>query len=1057
MSRPDKPGERTGPPDPEREPVLHVVATAHLDTQWRWTVRDTIRDFLPATLRENFALFEAHPGYVLSFEGAFRYRLMKEYYPHDFERLKRYAVAGRWHPAGAMLDAPDVNLASPEALIRQILYGNRFFDRELGVRSADLFLPDCFGFGWALPSIAAHCGLAGFSGQKFRKWGGETPFAIGLWRGPDGRGVVAALRPEGYGEGLDEDLSEAERWRRWIAEQDQRSGLQLGYKYVGIGDRGGGLPPETVAWIERSVDGSGPVRVVHGPSDRLFRDLAPEQIERLPTWDGELLLPTHGTGCLTSQAAMKRWNRKNELLADAAERAAAAAAILGGAPYPQAELTDAWERFLWHQMHDDLTGTSIPAAYEISGNDEALAANRFATVLTDAVSVVARGLDTRGEGVPLVVFNPLSIARVDPVEVSVELAGPELRVIGPDGEGVPSQEIPQEMPQEIRQEPPRDPRHDSGPGASGAGHRRRLVFLARVPPLGCAVYRVVAADSPKPADPGLTVDATGIEGHRYRLALDAAGDVASLYDKRLGRELLAAPLKLALLADHSPRWPAWEVQWRDVSSPPRAEVGGPVEIRVLERGPARACLEVTRRHRRSTFVQRWRLAAGEAGDRVECELEIDWRERGRLLKAVFPLAASHPQATFDLGLGAIERGNARPGKYEVPAQQWADLTDGSGEFGVAVLSDSRYGWDKPDDRTLRLSLLRSPRTWRKFRHQATQDHGRHRTVVALAGHEGSWQESDTAWQAARLNQPLTAFATAAGPGPLGRAFSLLSVSDPAVAVRAFKRAEDGEGWILRLQELRGRDAEVAVACAAPVTSVTEVDGMEEPLERQRLGGSLRLALGRFQPRSLRLGVEPPIHRLEPAHSRALPLPDLAAAASRQGQPVAFDDAGRSFPAEAMPRRLAIGGIDLELAAGGAACRCAGQTFRLPPGEWERLWLVACAVGGDRAARFEVDGAGFELTVGDWREPLYRPPHRKRGRAVAGRLKRPAVAFYASHGHDAQGADEPYEFCYLFRYSLPLPPGARELRLPREPGIRLFAMAVACGGPGAAEPAATLYD
>jgi alpha-mannosidase len=1041
MSPPRGPQPAAGRPDPEREPVLYVVATAHLDTQWRWTVRDTIRDFLPATLRENFALFEAHPGYVLSFEGAFRYRLMKEYYPHDFERLKRYAAAGRWHPAGAMLEAPDVNLASPEALIRQILYGNRFFDSELGVRSADIFLPDCFGFGWALPSIAAHCGLAGFSGQKFRKWGGETPFAIGLWRGPDGRGVVAALRPEGYGEGLDEDLSQAERWRRWIAEQDQRSGLQLGYKYVGIGDRGGGLPPEAVAWIGRSVDGSGPIRVAHGPSDRLFRDLTPEQIERLQTWDGELLLPTHGTGCLTSQAAMKRWNRKNELLADAAERAAAAAAILGGAPYPHGALTDAWERFLWHQMHDDLTGTSIPAAYEISGNDEVVAANRFATVLTDAVSVVARGLDTRGEGVPLVVFNPLSIARVDPVEVSVDLEGPTLRVIGPDGEGVPTQEVRQQVGQEV----------------AGGGRRRRLVFLARVPPVGFAVYRVVAAESPQAANPELTVDASGLESPRYRLALDAGGDVASLYDKRLGRELLAAPLKLALLADHSPRWPAWEVQWRDISSPPRAEVGGPAEVRILERGPARVALEVTRRHRRSTYTQRWRLAGGEAGDRVECELEIDWHQRGRLLKAVFPLAASHPRATFDLGLGAIERGNARPGRYEVPAQQWADLTDGSGEFGVSVLSDSRYGWDKPDDRTLRLSLLRSPRTWRKFRHQATQDHGRHRTVVALAGHKGPWQESDTVWQAARLNQPLAAFAVEPGPGALGPAFSLLSVSEPAVAVRAFKRAEDGEGWILRLQELRGLDAEVAVTCAAPVTSVTEVDGMEEPIERQRLGGSLRFALGHFQPRSLRLGVEPPIHRLEPAHSRPLPLPDLAAAASRQGRPVSFDAAGRSFPAELMPDRLEIGGVDLELAAGGAACPCAGQPIRLPPGDWERLWLVACAVGGDRTARFEIDGAGFELTVGDWREPLHRSPRRQRAGIVPARLKRHAVAFYAGHGHDAKGADEPYEFCYLFRYSLPLPPGARELRLPREPRIRVFAMAVARGGPGAAEPAGPLYQ
>ena len=139
-----------GPP-PAEAGRLYVVGTAHLDTQWRWTVQDTIEDLLPDTLRDNFALFEKYPGYVFSFEGAFRYALMKEYYPAEFEKLKAYVRAGRWKVAGSWVDAVDTNVPSPESLIRQALYGNGFFRRELGVTSRDVFLPDCFGFGFALP------------------------------------------------------------------------------------------------------------------------------------------------------------------------------------------------------------------------------------------------------------------------------------------------------------------------------------------------------------------------------------------------------------------------------------------------------------------------------------------------------------------------------------------------------------------------------------------------------------------------------------------------------------------------------------------------------------------------------------------------------------------------------------------------------------------------------------------------------------------------------------------------------------------------------------------
>ena len=357
---------------------LHVVATVHLDTQWRWTIQRTIREYLPDTFDGNFALFEKYPHYVLSWEGAFRYMLIQEYYPEAWERLKEYVRAERWTVAGNMLESVDVHLISPESLIRQFLYGSRYFEHELGSQATDVFLPDCFGFGFSFPSIAAHCGLTGFSSQKLIKWmtPAKPPFDVGVWEGPDGGSLLAVLNPEGYGDGIVEDLSRAERWRKRIADLGRNTGCYAGYKYFGIGDRGGAPDEASLEWLGKSLDDPGPLRILHGRSDRFFRDIA-EHEERLPRHRGELLLPEHGPGCYTSLGSMKRWNRKNEHLADAAERFSAAASWAEALPYPAQALEQGWLRFLWHQMHDDLTGTSIPQAYRFSWNDEAIATNRF--------------------------------------------------------------------------------------------------------------------------------------------------------------------------------------------------------------------------------------------------------------------------------------------------------------------------------------------------------------------------------------------------------------------------------------------------------------------------------------------------------------------------------------------------------------------------------------------------------------------------------------------------------------------------------------------------------
>lgn len=351
-----KPGERT----------LYCVGYAHLDTQWRWNYPTTVSEYLRNTLDDNFALFEAYPDYVFNFTGSRRYDLMREMFPERWQRLKDYVAAGRWLVSGSSVDECDANSPSTESILRQVLYGNAYFRRQFGKESHDYMLPDCFGFPAALPSVLAHCGLAGFSTQKL-SWGSAVgiPFNLGVWEGPDGEGIVAALNPGSYASAISGRVDRNEPWSERIAENGERYGVWADFHYYGVGDVGGAPREEDVKNYLASIDQ--PDSLFHvelASSDRLFRDLTPEQVARLPRYSGDLLLTQHSAGSLTSQAAMKRWNRKNEVLADAAERAAAAASWLGAASYPRDVLERSWTQFLGSQMHDMLPGTCLPPGYE---------------------------------------------------------------------------------------------------------------------------------------------------------------------------------------------------------------------------------------------------------------------------------------------------------------------------------------------------------------------------------------------------------------------------------------------------------------------------------------------------------------------------------------------------------------------------------------------------------------------------------------------------------------------------------------------------------------------
>ncbi len=1149
--------QESAKPDLTKQPTLYVVGYAHLDTEWRWEYPQVISEYLRNTLEQNFALFDKYPHYIFNFSGANRYRLMKEYYPADFARLKSYVKEGRWFPAGSSMEEGDVNTPSAETIVRQILYGNNWFRAEFGKASAEYMLPDCFGFPASLPTILAHSGVKGFSTQKL-VWGSSapgggaespeqtpegTPFNVGVWVGPDGESVLAGLNPGDYAAGINSDLSKPlaplppdqvladfnQRLRALQQERDQAdasnsmmdtkgiedylavrsqqkaeaharadqelshhqydwaarvelngkvSGVSTDYHYYGTGDIGGAPNEDSVKRLEAILSGGaarlpldvdsqfsrfshaqgppiqlggGPVHVISANAEQMFLDVTPAEAAGLPRYTGEMELTNHSAGSLTSQAYQKRWLRKEELLAEAAEESSIAAAWLGARRYPLERLNNAWTLVMGGHFHDLAAGTATPKAYEFAWNDDVIAMNQFAGVLTDATEAVAAGMDTQVKGVPVVVFNPLSVEREDVVEAKIDFPGgipAGVRVIGPDGKDAPAQI------------------------SDG-----KVIFVAKAPSAGYAVYDAQTGSGVLDIESFLKVSPQSLENYYYRVTLNADGDIESIFDKSIGKELLSAPARLAISYDNPAQWPAWNMDWDQEQAAPREYVHGPAESRVVENGPARIAIEVTRETAGSKFVQTIRLSAGDAGKRIEIANAIDWRTKESNLKAVFPLTASNEMATYNWDIGTIERPTALPKKFEVASHQWIDLTDASGEFGATILTDCKNGSDKPNDHTIRLTLIRTPGTRGGYADQGTQDIGHHEFVYGIAGHAGGWRDARTDWQGQRLNDPLIAFQTSPHAGALGREFSLLKISNPRIRLLALKKAELSDEIIVRMVELDGKpQKDVRVEFAAPPVAAREVNGQEQPVGTAKIEhGALLTSFSAFQPRTFAVRLAPSKARVGPPSSLPVSLPYDLTTATLVGakSEIGFDGAGNTLPAEMLPTEITFNDVKFELGPSGNgspnAVIARGQVIPLPAGRFNRAYVIAASADGDQKATFAIGNKKIDLDIEDWGGFIGQWDDRQwssndtsnddYGKMIGlktGFIKRADLAWYCDHHHNEQGENVPYRYSYLFAYAIDLPPGAKTLTLPDNDKIRIFAVSVGGQNP-AVTPVHPLYD
>jgi alpha-mannosidase len=868
--------------DLTRDKCNFEVAVGHLDTQFGWPRDSTYNNYIPETLHRNFELFRSNPRYIFSFGGAFRYWIVEQYGQNttiggfrkgDWDTLKAYIARGRWALAGSMIDEIDVNMPCAEAMCRNFLYGNGYFEDKFGTRSFDILLPDCFGFSYSLPTFANHFGVRGFSTQKFDRWGGwwapvENARSIMRWQGPDGSIIYGALKPTNYASGYEVDTAAGNAIKALC-------GMWIGYDYYGVGDKGGAPDSGTVSELCNLTDGKiNNVYVFPAASDSLFRMLDRLEKEgnacvgRLSLYDGEMIMKSHGTGSYTSRADIKALYRGMELAGLRAEPAAVAAKKLAGVVYPQQKIWRAWFKGIDHAFHDDLTGTSTPEAYNNSWdctiNDLDSQITSFDQICGNSNSAVAAVLNTQvsfAGGVPVVVYNPLGLDRRDVVQATVTLGAATqfVKVIDPSGMEAPSQII-------------------QGKGTDAL----TILFIAQVPSAGYAVYEVQPAVAESQLQTGLTVakDGSSMSNDNYEVSIDANGDISQIADKSEGgRDLFANPHRWELRSDNSSAYPAWEVLEADVRSSPTGYIDENVKRTVTENGPVRVSVRVTRNKSNSTYVHYYRLCADSAGRIVVADNAVDWNSSGSMLKAAFYFACSNSYATYSVGVGTIDRPTSGTDeRYEVPAQQWATI--GNGEFGVAVINHYKYGWSMLSNNNLSNTLIHSPRP------NIGSNYGgdtamTHTFAYAIYGYGGDWKNGVEA-QSQRFNMPLCAFQTLPhGPAAqCGRTFSFVRASDPSkVMIMAIKKAEKSDDYVVRVREIAAASSNVKLIFSYTILAARETNGMEDDAGAAFITpagmnhNEIGFAISKYQLKTFRVTLGDENIATSVARSGSIPSPD----------------------------------------------------------------------------------------------------------------------------------------------------------------------------------------
>ena len=796
---------------------IRIVGNSHIDMAWLWPWTETV-EVVRNTFQSVLDLMREYPDFKFTMSSARTYEWMQEKYPDLFEQIEKRVKEGRWEIIGGMWVEPDLNMPDGESLVRQILVGKHYFQKNFGVDVKIGWNPDSFGYNYQLPQIYKKSGMDYFVTQKLL-WAHEFttfPYKLFWWQSPDGSRLLTYF-PHDYAGGIDAEplATDLSIWMPSIYGKSIPEKPEMMHLY-GVGDHGGG---PTRIMLDHAVQLRATDAVYPKLEFSFARDFFSDMEQKLPhmqvpTWDGELYFAYH-RGVFTTQAETKRRIRRAEETVLNAEKFASFASLYGR-PYPQDGMELTWKNLLFDHFHDIMPGSGIAVNYLDAKRNLEEVDRAAHDVTMGSLREVAAHVNTQGDGVPVMIFNSLSWPRTEVAEFQAQLPAPAQQIEVVDSTGKPAESQLLYLDAET--------------------HRARFLLRSTTPALGYKTYFVRAATAATAVRSMLKASSDTLENEFLRVKIDPqTGCMTSLFDKRSGTESLAPAETdtggpktsicgnlLQTFVDKPKQWDAWNID-ADFEKQ-HWDLDKADEVKLMENGPLRAVIQVKNHFQNSTFVRDIILYAGAS--RVDVKMQAEWHEKHILLKVAFPLSAHSDKATYEIPFGSVERPTTRNtpaelAQFEVPAYRWADISDAT--HGFSLLNDCKYGYDAKGN-VLRLSLLRSPES-----PDPHADEGHHEFTYSLYPHGGGWKDALTVRQGYELNYKLNFLSAEKHEGSLAAEHSFLQAQPDNIIVTAVKKAEDENALVVRFYDWAGKDGEVTLQLPAGAQSVAETDLMEKPI------------------------------------------------------------------------------------------------------------------------------------------------------------------------------------------------------------------------------------